>query len=93
MTALENCKLDSGEQEHAWFGLAHIGGPATLDSMLAIQVLTFQKEKDGLPGFTPPPEDVLPCLKELTRTIGWRCGGMPWATPQTISRSSARPRR
>lgn len=65
-------KPDSGEQERAWFGLARIGGPGTLDPMLAIQVLTFQKEKHGLPDYTPPPEDVLPRLKELTRTIEWR---------------------
>ncbi|KKN37486.1 hypothetical protein LCGC14_0763050 [marine sediment metagenome] len=60
-------KPDSGEQERAWFGLAHTGG--TFSPMIAIQVFTFQQGTDDLTELTPPPERVLPRWKELSKTI------------------------
>ncbi|KKN37485.1 hypothetical protein LCGC14_0763040 [marine sediment metagenome] len=60
-------KPDSGEQERAWFGLAHTGG--TFSPMIAIQVFTFQQGTDDLTELTPPPEKVLPRWKELSKTI------------------------
>ncbi|MCO1771476.1 hypothetical protein FA471_30665 [Pseudomonas aeruginosa] len=74
LAAFEGWRLDprpgSGEQERAWFGLAHTGG--TLDPLVAIQVQTFQKGTDDLTDYTPPPEEVLPRLKALTRSIEQR---------------------
>ena len=60
-------KPDSGEQERAWFALAHTGG--LLNPLIAVQVFTFQKGVDNLTDFTPPPEDVLPRWKGLSETI------------------------
>ncbi|MGU0876380.1 T6SS immunity protein Tli4 family protein [Pseudomonas aeruginosa] len=74
LAAFEGWRLDprpgSGEQERAWFGLAHTGG--LLDPLVAIQVQTFQKGTDDLTDYTPPPEEVLPRLKALTRSIEQR---------------------
>ncbi|MBB4819410.1 hypothetical protein HNP29_002800 [Pseudomonas alcaligenes] len=63
-----------GEQERAWFGHAHIGGPRTSLPMLAIQVQTFEKGIDDLTEHTPPPETVLPRIKALTRSLHYREG-------------------
>ncbi|BCD85404.1 hypothetical protein PSm6_18110 [Pseudomonas solani] len=63
-----------GEQERAWFGHAHIGGPGTSTPMLAIQVQTFEKGIDDLIEHTPPPETVLPRIKALTRSLHYREG-------------------
>ncbi|WP_339650273.1 T6SS immunity protein Tli4 family protein [Halopseudomonas pelagia] len=60
-------KLDSGEQERAWFALAHTGGGTR--PMVAVQIFTFQKGVDDLTEFTPPPEEVLPRWKALSKTI------------------------
>ena len=60
-------KPDSGEQERAWFALAHTGG--LLNPLIAVQVFTFQKGLDNLTDFTPPPEDVLPRWKALSESI------------------------
>ncbi|MHC9143012.1 T6SS immunity protein Tli4 family protein [Pseudomonas aeruginosa] len=74
LAAFEGWRLDprpgSGEQERAWFGLAHTGG--ILDPLVAIQVQTFQKGTDDLTDYTPPPEEVLPRLKALTQSIDQR---------------------
>jgi hypothetical protein len=71
LAGLEGWRLDpkpgSGEQERAWFALAHIGG--MIDPLLAVQVFTFQKGTDDLTDFTPPPEEVLPRLMNLTKTM------------------------
>lgn len=71
LAGLEGWRLDpkpgSGEQERAWFGLAHTGG--LLNPLVAVQVFTFQKGTDDLTDFTPPPEEVIPRLKALTETI------------------------
>jgi hypothetical protein len=60
-------KPDSGEQERAWFALAHTGGGNR--PMVAVQIFTFKKGVDDLTEFTPPPEEVLPRLKALSRTL------------------------
>ncbi|HIL23161.1 MAG TPA: hypothetical protein EYG20_07765 [Alcanivorax sp.] len=60
-------KPDSGEQERAWFALAHTGGG--MRPMVAVQIFTFQKGVDDLTEFTPPPEEVLPRWKALSKTI------------------------
>ena len=60
-------KPDSGEQERAWFALAHTGGGTR--PMVAVQIFTFQKGVDDLTEFTPPPEEVLPRWKALSKTI------------------------
>ncbi|WP_239419793.1 T6SS immunity protein Tli4 family protein [Pseudomonas saudimassiliensis] len=60
-------KPDSGEQERAWFALAHTGG--LLNPLIAVQIFTFQKGVDNLTDFTPPPEDVLPRWKALSGSI------------------------
>lgn len=68
---LEGWRLDplpgSGEEERAWFALAHTGG---LDSpLLAVQMSTFQRGKDDLTDLTPPPEAVLPRFKALSASF------------------------
>lgn len=60
-------KPDSGEQERAWFALAHTGGGSR--PMVAVQIFTFKKGVDDLTEFTPPPEEVLPRWKALSKTI------------------------
>lgn len=60
-------KPDSGEQERAWFALAHTGGDT--QAMIAVQISTFKKGLDNLTEFTPPPEDVLPRWQALSKTI------------------------
>ncbi|HIZ49908.1 MAG TPA: hypothetical protein IAA18_02375, partial [Candidatus Pseudomonas excrementavium] len=60
-------KPDSGEQERAWFALAHTGG--LLNPLIAVQIFTFQKGLDNLIDFTPPPEEVLPRWKALSESI------------------------
>lgn len=71
LAGLEGWRLDpnpgSGEQERAWFGLAHTGG--TLSPLLAVQMFTFQKGTDDLTGLTPPPEEVIPRFKALSESI------------------------
>lgn len=65
---------EGGEQERAWFGHAHIGGPGTSTPMLAIQVQTFEKGIDDLSEHTPPPDAVLPRIKALTQSLYYRDG-------------------
>ncbi|MFG5863219.1 T6SS immunity protein Tli4 family protein [Metapseudomonas sp. CR1201] len=65
---------EGGEQERAWFGHAHIGGPGTSMPMLAIQVQTFEKGIDDLTEHTPPPETVMPRIQALTRSLHYREG-------------------
>ncbi|EKE68648.1 hypothetical protein B3C1_16506 [Gallaecimonas xiamenensis 3-C-1] len=60
-------KQDSGEQERAWFALAHRGG--TLSPLLAVQMTTFQKGTDDLAQHTPPPETVIPRFNKLSESI------------------------
>lgn len=60
-------KLESGEQERAWFALAHRGGTAS--PLLAVQMTTFQKGTDDLSQHTPPPEAVIPRFKKLSESI------------------------
>ncbi|MDG1583355.1 hypothetical protein P7A97_20235, partial [Pseudomonas sp. GOM6] len=60
-------KPDSGEQERAWFAIAHRGG--LIDPLLAVQIFTFKKGTDDLTDFTPPPETVIPRLQKLTKTM------------------------
>ena len=71
LAGLEGWRLDpkpeSGEQERAWFALAHTGG--LLNPLIAVQIFTFQKGLDNLTEFTPPPEDVLPRWKVLSESI------------------------
>lgn len=62
-----NPKPDSGEQERAWFAIAHRGG--LIDPLLAMQIFTFKKGTDDLADFTPPPETVIPRLQKLTKTM------------------------
>ncbi|MFG5863365.1 T6SS immunity protein Tli4 family protein [Metapseudomonas sp. CR1201] len=65
---------EGGEQERAWFGHAHIGGPGSSLPMLAIQVQTFEKGIDDLTEHTPPPETVMPRIQALTRSLHYREG-------------------
>ncbi|MFG5863369.1 hypothetical protein [Metapseudomonas sp. CR1201] len=65
---------EGGEQERAWFGHAHIGGPGSSLPMLAIQVQTFEKGVDDLTEHTPPPETVMPRIQALTRSLHDREG-------------------
>ncbi|MEZ2744505.1 T6SS immunity protein Tli4 family protein [Halopseudomonas bauzanensis] len=71
LAGLEGWRLDpkpeSGEQERAWFALAHTGG--LLNPLIAVQIFTFQKGLDNLTDFTPPPEEVLPRWKTLSESI------------------------
>lgn len=71
LAGLEGWRLEpkpgSGEQERAWFGLAHTGG--TLSPLLAVQMFTFQKGTDDLTTLTPPPEEVIPRFKVLSKSI------------------------
>ncbi|WP_256203159.1 T6SS immunity protein Tli4 family protein [Pseudomonas sp. ML96] len=62
-----NPKPGSGEQERAWFAIAHRGG--LIDPLLAVQVFTFKKGTGDLTDFTPPPETVIPRLQKLTKTM------------------------
>ncbi|MDG1583354.1 T6SS immunity protein Tli4 family protein [Pseudomonas sp. GOM6] len=67
-----NPKPDSGEQERAWFAIAHRGG--LIDPLLAVQIFTFKKGTDDLTDFTPPPETVIPRLQKLTKTMRMTLG-------------------
>ncbi|AHY44942.1 hypothetical protein CXK93_14670 [Stutzerimonas decontaminans] len=71
LAGLEGWRLDpkpgSGEQERAWFALAHRGG--TGSPLLAVQMFTFQKGTDNLTELTPPPEEVIPRFKKLSKSI------------------------
>jgi len=71
MTTLKGWRLDprpeSGEQERAWFAIAHVGG--LVRPLLAVQMFTFQKGTDGLKDLTPPPEAVIPKFLKLTQSI------------------------
>ncbi|MGQ7960088.1 T6SS immunity protein Tli4 family protein [Pseudomonas sp. SP16.1] len=74
LAGLEGWRLDpkpgSGEQERAWFALAHRGG--TGSPLLAVQMFTFQKGTDDLTELTPPPEEVIPRFKKLSESIKQR---------------------
>jgi len=71
MTTLEGWRLDprpgSGEQERAWFAIAHVGG--LVRPLLAVQMFTFQKGTDDLKDLTPPPETMIPKFLKLTQSI------------------------
>ncbi|SDP94902.1 T6SS immunity protein Tli4 family protein [Ectopseudomonas guguanensis] len=71
LAGLEGWRLDpkpgSGEQERAWFALAHRGG--TGSPLLAVQMFTFQKGTDDLSELTPLPEDVIPRFKKLSESF------------------------
>ncbi|MCL5227306.1 hypothetical protein [Pseudomonas nunensis] len=71
MTTLEGWRLDprpeSGEQERAWFAIAHVGGLAS--PLMAVQMFTFKQGTDGLKFLTPPPEAVIPRFLKLTESI------------------------
>ena len=71
LAGLEGWRLDpkpgSGEQERAWFALAHRGG--TGSPLLAVQMFTFQKGTDDLTELTPPPEEIIPRFKKLSESI------------------------
>lgn len=71
LAGLEGWHLDpkpgSGEQERAWFALAHRGG--TSSPLLAVQMFTFQKGTDNLTSLTPPPEEVIPRFRVLSESI------------------------
>ena len=71
LAGLEGWRLDpkpgSGEQERAWFALAHRGG--TGSPLLAVQMFTFQKGTDDLTELTPPPEEVVPRFMKLSESI------------------------
>ena len=67
-----NPKPGSGEQERAWFAIAHRGG--LIDPLLAVQIFTFKKGTDDLTDFTPPPETVIPRLQKLTKTMRMTLG-------------------
>ncbi|WP_237751000.1 T6SS immunity protein Tli4 family protein [Gallaecimonas xiamenensis] len=71
LAGLEGWRLDpkpgSGEQERAWFALAHRGG--TLSPLMAVQITTFQKGTDDLVQHTPPPEAVIPRFNKLSASI------------------------
>lgn len=71
LAGLEGWRLDpkpgSGEQERAWFALAHRGG--TGSPLLAVQMFTFQKGTDDLTELTPPPEKVIPRFMKLSESI------------------------
>ena len=71
LAGLEGWRLDpkpgSGEQERAWFALAHRGG--TTSPLMAVQIFTFQKGTDNLPELTPPPEEIIPRFKKLSESI------------------------
>jgi hypothetical protein len=71
LAGLEGWRLDpkpgSGEQERAWFALAHRGG--TGSPLLAVQMFTFKKGTDDLSELTPPPEAVIPRFMKLSESI------------------------
>lgn len=71
LAGLEGWRLDpkpgSGEQQRAWFALAHRGG--TGSPLLAVQMFTFQKGTDDLSELTPPPEEVIPRFMKLSESI------------------------
>lgn len=71
LAGLQGWRLDptsgSGEQERAWFALAHRGGKTS--PLMAVQVFTFQKGTDDLTELTPPPEEVIPRFKKLSESI------------------------
>lgn len=71
LAGLEGWRLDpkpgSGEQERAWFGLAHTGG--TVSSLLAVQMFTFPQGTDDLKDLTPLPEEVIPRFKMLSESL------------------------
>ncbi|WP_462402776.1 hypothetical protein [Pseudomonas sp. Marseille-QA0332] len=70
-TLLEGWRLDprpgSGEQERAWFAVAHVGG--LFRSLMAVHMHTFPQGTDGLKTLTPPPEEVIPKFQAITRSI------------------------
>ena len=71
LAGLEGWRLDpkpgSGEEERAWFALAHTGG--LLSPLLAVQMSTFQRGTDDLTELTPPPEEVIPRFRKLSESI------------------------
>lgn len=71
LSGFEGWRLDpvslSREQERAWFGIAHTGG--LVAPLTAVQVRTYPKESGGPKEITPPPENVMPSLKKLMRSI------------------------
>ena len=70
-TLLEGWRLDprpdSGEQERAWFAVAHEGG--LFRSLMAVHMHTFPQGTDGLKTLTPTPEEVIPKFQAITRSI------------------------
>ena len=71
LAGLEGWRLDpkpgSGEEERAWFALAHVGG--LLSPLLAVQMSTFQRGTDDLTELTPPPDEVIPRFKALSESL------------------------
>ena len=71
LAGLEGWRLDpkpgSGEEERAWFALAHVGG--LLSPLLAVQMSTFQRGTDDLTELTPPPDDVIPRFRALSESL------------------------
>lgn len=71
LAGLKGWRLDpkpgSGEQERAWFALAHRGG--MISPLVAVQMFTFQKGTDNLTELTPPPEEVIPRFNKLSESI------------------------
>ena len=71
LAGLEGWRLDpkpgSGEEERAWFALAHVGG--LLSPLLAVQMSTFQRGTDDLTELTPPPDEVIPRFRALSESL------------------------
>ena len=71
LAGLEGWRLDpkpgSGEEERAWFALAHVGG--LLSPLLAVQMSTFQRGTDDLTELTPPPDEVIPRFRTLSESM------------------------
>lgn len=60
-------KPGSEKIDRAWFGLAHTGG--LINPLIAIQVSTFEQGTDDLKDPTSAPEEVLPSLKALSKSL------------------------
>lgn len=65
-------RLNSGERERLWFGLAHRGG--STEPLVALQVTTVRQGVDHIQSLTPPPEEVIPRISALGSSIEHKLG-------------------
>lgn len=53
--------------ERLWYGFAHRGGSS--EPLVAVQVHTVRQGIDDIKSVTPPPEEIMPRISELSRSI------------------------